>query len=181
MFDNFLNQTLWIGSVIRTQYRLGGFMPVTYDHYGIYEGLGDVIHFTKGEIRRTTLEDFANGSIKGSTIEAIGFKAKITEVNKPYESRYRARNLLGSSDYNVLFKNCEHFALYCKISNPYSTQSGFESNAFKNNNSSYNEFGYSFRNVKNEEKIGMVVMNEVNISSIPVANENSVTRKFITY
>ena len=185
MFDNFLNQTLWIGSVIRTQYRLG---PVVYDHYGIYEGLGDVIHFSDGMIRRTTLENFSKESIKENIIEAIGFKAKITKVNMPYESRHRARNLLGHSGYSLKFNNCEHFALYCRIEYPYSTQADTESNILKGTSEEEIDYysllltttglskrevevdfaamGLSTRKVENEEKIGMVVIKEIDTSSI---------------
>lgn len=47
--------------------------------------------------------------------------AAITEINhlnyriySPDETVHRARSRIGEKDYNLLFNNCEHFALWCK-------------------------------------------------------------------
>lgn len=84
-----------------------------YTHHGIYIGSDQVIHYSgfangmnKGKIETTSLDDFMNG--------------QFTFVKRWHNPRYRgdsvvkrAQSRLGEDEYNLLTKNCEHFAAWC--------------------------------------------------------------------
>ena len=95
-----------------------------YRHYGVYAGKGRVIHYI-GElghfggsigIRETSLEEFANGK------EFTVVKFKGTNQYSGQETVRRARSRIGEESYNLLFNNCEHFALWCKTGESKSKQ-----------------------------------------------------------
>lgn len=126
--------------------RIGGI----YDHYGIYTGDREVIHFSNegsdfgGDIRvrRATLSQFKN---RASNVFVVDFEAyrdyvenpslwdlllkegivgialrklfgnekKIT-LYSPEKTVERAESQLGKGNYNLVFNNCEHFAVWCK-------------------------------------------------------------------
>jgi len=125
-------------------HRIGG----VYDHYGIYTGMGKVIHFSnEGSdfgsdicVRRATLSQFKNGA---SNVFVIDFEAyrdhvenpdlfdlleegivgialrklfgsETITIYSPEETVKRAESQLGKGDYNLVFNNCEHFAVWCK-------------------------------------------------------------------
>ena len=110
-------KTLRAGDVIFTDH-------VLYQHYGVYAGEGRVIHYA-GEnshfgrdvgVRETSFEQFAGGG-KCSVVQFVGsqpFSGKET-VN-------RARSRIGEKSYNLIFNNCEHFALWCKTGRSKSIQ-----------------------------------------------------------
>jgi hypothetical protein len=89
-----------------------------YQHYGIYAGKSRVIHFVgeKGDwwanvmVRETSLEKFA----KGDPV----FLCRFPKTDKSHYSRYatlrRAKSKLGTTGFNLVFNNCEHFARWCK-------------------------------------------------------------------
>lgn len=93
-----------------------------YWHHGIDMGDGTVIH-ASGEpgqlnrgasVRRDSLERFLRGGI-----------AVVVEHPRPLaadEIVARAEAALGSSAYNVLFNNCEHFAHWCQSGQSLSRQ-----------------------------------------------------------
>jgi cell wall-associated NlpC family hydrolase len=90
-----------------------------YKHYGIYAGNSKVIHYsaingdfgTNISVYETSFEQFRKDG-----------KCEIYEIPKnisirqysPEETLRRARSRLGEKSYNLLFNNCEHFALWCK-------------------------------------------------------------------
>jgi len=87
-----------------------------YHHCGIYEGDGNVIHFSSpcdceisaqnAEIRRDTFEWFERGCpVKVLDIEG-GFS--------PAETLRRARSRLGEKGYDLAANNCDHFAFWCR-------------------------------------------------------------------
>lgn len=87
-----------------------------YNHCGIYEGNGNVIHFSSPEgseinaknamIHRSTFEEFKHGCpVKVIAIEG-GFS--------PDETVRRARSRIGTKGYNLATFNCDHFATWCK-------------------------------------------------------------------
>jgi cell wall-associated NlpC family hydrolase len=101
---------------------------VFYQHYGIYAGNGRVIHYAAkngdfgGDIRvrETNLEKFAKeGKCKPAFGGAnfIGAKRFSRE-----EVVSRARSRVGEENYNLVFNNCEHFALWCKYGTSKSVQ-----------------------------------------------------------
>ena len=89
-----------------------------YKHYGIYAGNGMVIHYsdknsnfgTDIKIRETSLDNFA-----------CGCETKVCHLDEAKYSLYsgeetvkRAYSRLGEKEYNLIFNNCEHFAVWCK-------------------------------------------------------------------
>jgi hypothetical protein len=95
-----------------------------YNHCGIYEGAGQVIHFAAPEgseisqenavVHRTSLDHFADGC-----------PVKIIEYPEGYsteETLRRARSRIGEKGYNFLTNNCDHFATDCKTGEHHSLQ-----------------------------------------------------------
>jgi hypothetical protein len=87
-----------------------------YNHCGIYEGGGCVIHFAAPQgseisqenavVHRTSLDHFANGC-----------PVKIIEYPEGYSSEEtlrRARSRIGKRGYDFLTNNCDHFSTECK-------------------------------------------------------------------
>ena len=113
-----------------------------YEHYAIYIGDGQVIHYEgdfsdfKGRIsiRKAPFSDFLKRnksyfvvSFEGkypvkiqSTTKFIAngyYECKNTRINKvfsPEETVQRALNRVGETRYNLISNNCEHFAMWCK-------------------------------------------------------------------
>ncbi|GHU14335.1 hypothetical protein FACS1894161_4930 [Spirochaetia bacterium] len=96
-----------------------------YCHYGIYAGNGRVIHHAANSrdfgfniaVRETSFERFA----KGDKV----FVYEIPLNNMRYsgaETLRRARSQIGKRDFNLLFNNCEHFAMWCKTGKRHSNQ-----------------------------------------------------------
>lgn len=87
-----------------------------YYHHGIDLGDGTVIHFSGEPMRKS------NAVIRRSLmIEFIGDDGEYSVVNyppirclPPDEVVARAFSFLGQRLYNLVFRNCEHFATYCK-------------------------------------------------------------------
>lgn len=107
-----------------------------YQHFGIYSGHGQVIHYHKeknpllcdGIITETTLAEFMSSSDTLYVLNGIGpaadnnlfdwiikriFHGEITPFS-PQETIKRARSKLGERGYSLLLNNCEHFAFWCK-------------------------------------------------------------------
>ena len=89
-----------------------------YDHYAIYIGKGQVIHYAgdtldfgkKIFIHQTPLQNF----LKNSNVCFKIVFPKELKVFSPEETILRAKSRLGETKYNLVFNNCEHFALWCK-------------------------------------------------------------------
>ena len=76
-------------------------------HHGIDLGDGTVAHYLEGErILRSSLDDFTSGEsprvIDHAEADPIGLTLR------------RAMSRIGEQRYNLLFNNCEHFAVWCK-------------------------------------------------------------------
>ena len=76
-------------------------------HHGIDLGDGTVAHYLEGEqILRSSLEDFTSGEsprvINHAEADSTGLTLR------------RAMSRIGEQRYNLLFNNCEHFAVWCK-------------------------------------------------------------------
>ena len=76
-----------------------------YDHYGIYDGFGGVIHNSK-RTSRVVYEDIDTFS-GGRQVELSNIKGSCLE--KAYQ---KAISLIGQK-YNLLISNCEHFVREC--------------------------------------------------------------------
>jgi hypothetical protein len=91
---------------------------MVYRHYGIYSGRKKVIHYAKKEsnvrpktaIEETSIAEFS----KGDPVYVIKFPQKADFLYSPRETVKRAKSLIGRTDYNLVFNNCEHFAYWCK-------------------------------------------------------------------
>jgi len=97
-------------------------------HYGVYAGKGRVIHYagengifdTNIGIREISLEQFAKDGKYG----VVQFTGEHTEKNQfsGKETVRRAQSRIGERSYNLIFNNCEHFALWCKTGKSKSRQ-----------------------------------------------------------
>jgi hypothetical protein len=91
---------------------------MVYRHYGIYAGRKKVIHYAKKEINvrpktaigETSLTEFS----RGDPVYVIRFPKKAGFLYSPGKTLKRAKSLIGRTDYNLVFNNCEHFAYWCK-------------------------------------------------------------------
>ena len=86
-----------------------------YTHHGIYCGDDKVIHYgARSKVREVLLSDFA--------------QKHHVSVQKYYHSYpaervvSRAKKRLGEKKYNLVFNNCEHFAVWCKVGKSRSMQ-----------------------------------------------------------
>lgn len=119
-----------------------------YDHYGIYAGNFEVIHFSNGRddslsgkvsVRKDSFSLFKSGD-EVFVLDFDGFNELIKNPSlgqqvhdtirkilgrsyhpySPEETLRRAENQIGKNGfngkdgYNVLWRNCEHFAIWCK-------------------------------------------------------------------
>jgi Lecithin retinol acyltransferase len=86
--------------------------PLGYTHHGIDCGDDTVIHFT-GEpgkksdaaVARTSMADFA--------LDSIVHVREYSHKDNPLAVVSRAESKLGSTEYNLVTNNCEHFATWC--------------------------------------------------------------------
>jgi hypothetical protein len=96
---------------------------VAYAHHAIDCGDGTVIHYT-GEVGAKLL-GFAKPSVRRDTIDQIfpdGTRQLVRTSSDPAVTLLRAESKLGESKYNVLWRNCEHFAHWCQTGVPFSKQ-----------------------------------------------------------
>ncbi|WP_295788500.1 lecithin retinol acyltransferase family protein [uncultured Veillonella sp.] len=113
-----------------------------YEHYGIYVGGNRIIHY------ESSIKDKIEGRPKVAETTIAKFKGEdiIFTINpehllsffqdyglfdegnykfySPSETVRRAKSKLGTADYNLLWNNCEHFALWCKTGLATSSQIG---------------------------------------------------------
>ena len=86
-----------------------------FNHHGIDLGDGTVAHYLEGrEILRSSRDDFS----QGQPISVVEHDhASSTGV-----TLRRAMGRIGEQNYNLLFNNCEHFAIWCKTGRHRSNQ-----------------------------------------------------------
>jgi len=76
-------------------------------HHGIDLGDGTVAHYLEGqEILRSPLLEFCRG--------AQPVVVSYPQADAPGQTLRRAMGRIGEQRYNLLFNNCEHFAVWCK-------------------------------------------------------------------
>lgn len=109
------------GSVIRVT--LAKARILNFDHYGIYAGKNEVIHFSEGTVKYESMNEFISDAAIGENfIEVIDFPEEITAGITLEESLNRAKSKLSQSEYSLLFSNCEHFAAWCRTGQAVSSQ-----------------------------------------------------------
>lgn len=91
---------------------------IRYSHHGIDCGDGSVIHHIrlrrKLHVARTSLEEFAAGS--RVRVRTYAGRLSAEDAVRNAESR------LGSTDYSLVRRNCEHFAAWCSTGRARSSQ-----------------------------------------------------------
>lgn len=111
-----------------------------YTHYGIYVADDEVIHYVgsvdetsaDAAVRATSLATFLRGDTDWFVLNLderasgnlAGLQGDLVVVATftPEQTVERARSRLGESRYNLLWNNCEHFALWCKTGQEVSHQ-----------------------------------------------------------
>ncbi|MGX1902389.1 lecithin retinol acyltransferase family protein [Thermolongibacillus altinsuensis] len=81
---------------------------IGYTHHGLYIGNNQVIHYSEGEVRLDSLEDFK----KGCEIRVVDSVATYPKE----EIIIRAFSRLGEKRYDLIFNNYEHFVNWCRSS-----------------------------------------------------------------
>lgn len=82
---------------------------IGYSHHGIYDDNGRVYEYNEGEIRLVPLAAFADGD------EIVRVHSVATYSDDDIIRRAHSR--LGEQRYDLLFNNCEHYALWCRNGN----------------------------------------------------------------
>lgn len=129
--DKVDNPRLARGSVIRVELtRLG---IVGFDHFGVYAGNKEVIHFSEGKVRKDSLDKFIEGAgiFNAREVDVMAFSPEYIEHISLEKSYSRALSCLGLTGYDVIDSNCEHFAIWCRTGRAISGQAfGGESDRF---------------------------------------------------
>lgn len=79
---------------------------IGYTHHGIYIGHGRVIHYLNDGVQENSLEVFADDR-----------KIQQGKSNSKYsksEIANRAKGCIDQNNYNLLWNNCEQFAIWCR-------------------------------------------------------------------
>ncbi|WP_342443839.1 lecithin retinol acyltransferase family protein [Geobacillus sp. FSL W8-0032] len=84
----------------RIEYGIG------YTHHGLYIGNNQVIHYSEGEVRIDSLEDFKKDCEMG-VVDSVATYSKEEIISRAYSR-------LGEKRYNLVFNNCEHFVNWCR-------------------------------------------------------------------
>ena len=82
---------------------------VGYSHHAIYLGDNQVIHYQEGRVKIDSLRDFEKGG-KTLIVPSVAIYDSNQIINRAYSR-------LGENSYNLIFNNCEHFALWCRNGN----------------------------------------------------------------
>lgn len=120
------------GSVLRVELKI--MVLGSFDHFGIYAGNKEVIHFSDKKIRKEPLSKFVKGSsalLYSDYVDVMTFPESITDQISLEESYNRAKSCLGMVGYDLMDANCEHFALWCRVGEAFSGQAfGSDSTLF---------------------------------------------------
>jgi len=100
---------IWVNRIVK---------GLPYNHCGIYEGDGKVIHFAPLEGMEISQK---NGIIHRTTIEKFKDNCPLFIMKFPQKKCFppdvvvkRARSRLGEKGYDLKWNNCDHFATWCK-------------------------------------------------------------------
>ncbi|WP_256760103.1 lecithin retinol acyltransferase family protein [Cohnella sp. WQ 127256] len=111
-----------------------------YEHYGIYCGNNRVVHFTSLQsdvsssnnmIVETGMSVFMRGQTKLFILDVeklidekqifsylLLVEGKQYRIFEGSETVRRARSMLGKTNYDLLYNNCEHFVMWCRAGVP---------------------------------------------------------------
>jgi hypothetical protein len=112
------------GSVLRITLNVYGVRGPKFDHYGIYAGDGTVAHFETGRVRITTMRRFMTPYRydRDDEVDVMRFASEHIKGITLEESYTRALAHCGTTGYDLIKANCEHFALWCRAGIAYSGQ-----------------------------------------------------------
>ncbi|KAI8509781.1 hypothetical protein Bbelb_122090 [Branchiostoma belcheri] len=99
--------------------------PVGFSHWGVYAGDGRVIHRTEdtsGGCRVKIREDSFWDVAGRSWVKINNYLDNVKTALPGSQVVQRARSKLGNTGYTVLFRNCEHFATWCRYGFAFSGQ-----------------------------------------------------------
>lgn len=108
------------------------FDKIVYEHWAVYVGDNRIVHYKKvGKVGEVVCEDIDSYISDRFVLFRRAKKKKMGIINRiVHESPIfsgnqvaeRALSKVGMTGYNLLFKNCEHFAKWCKYNVPMSEQ-----------------------------------------------------------
>lgn len=129
------------GSVLRVE--LNHAKILNFDHFGIYAGNNEVIHFSEKKIRKESLKKFIKDAswLNGNHVDVMTFSSEVTDQISLEESYQRAKSCIGMVGYDLLEANCEHFALWCRTGDSFSGQ------AFGSRSTLFNEASGALVNI----------------------------------
>ena len=104
------------------------FDRIVYEHWAVYVGDNKIVHYKKvGEVGKIVHEDI-DSYISGCFVlfrrpknGKMGIVNRIVHESPHFSGKQvaeRALSKVGMTGYNLLFKNCEHFAKWCKYNVP---------------------------------------------------------------
>lgn len=102
------------GDHIVVKMKIGG---VPYDHHGIYCGSNEVIHYDgNGKcIKKVSLKDFVGKDHTVEEIEELVYPCNFRLEQIVERANKLARAGFVGADYDLLTKNCEHIAYFCRL------------------------------------------------------------------
>ena len=108
------------------------FDRIVYKHWAVYVGDNKIVHYNKvGEVGQIVCEDIDSYIsdcfvlFQRAKKKKMGIMNRIIHESPDFSGKQvaeRALSKLGMTGYNLLFKNCEHFAKWCKCNVPMSEQ-----------------------------------------------------------
>ena len=107
------------------------FDRIVYKHWAVYVGDNKIVHYNKvgkvGEIVCEDIDSYISDFVlfRRAKKKKMGIMNRIVHESPHFSGKQvaeRALSKLGMTSYNLLFKNCEHFAKWCKYNVPMSEQ-----------------------------------------------------------
>ena len=114
--------------------RIGGAATVRYEHWAVYIGDGEIVHYQpcpesgkkdKSLVIRESLQKYVRRLDEAPTVKVGGLEYGNMIDFQPLDSEMvieRAKSEIGGSGYNLIINNCEHFAKWCKYGERMSDQ-----------------------------------------------------------
>ena len=104
------------------------FDRIVYEHWAVYVGDNKIVHYKKvnedGEIVHEDIDSYMNECFvlfRHAKKKKMGIINRIVHESTIFSGKQvaeRALNKVGMKGYNLLFKNCKHFAKWCKYDVP---------------------------------------------------------------
>jgi len=109
------------GVVLKVETSNSKSWDLKFNHFGIYAGNNEVIHFKESGIEKVKISQFVSGK---ETCEVMGFEKNLKYTTEDSYFRANLKLTENNGKYSVIQNNCEHFALWCRTGEAISTQTG---------------------------------------------------------